>query len=51
MANNKTALVTGGSRGIGFGIAEALLKQGYNVAITSRSPGRSACAGSECKRL
>jgi len=33
----KVALVTGGSKGIGFGIAEALLKDGYNVAITSRN--------------
>lgn len=33
----KVALVTGGSKGIGFGIAEALLKDGYNVAITSRT--------------
>ncbi|MFN2262550.1 MAG: SDR family oxidoreductase [Psychroflexus sp.] len=34
---NKTAFITGGSKGIGFGIAEALMKQGVNVAITSRS--------------
>ncbi|MBO4367841.1 MAG: 3-ketoacyl-ACP reductase [Clostridia bacterium] len=33
----KTALVTGGSRGIGRGIAERLLSEGYRVAITSRS--------------
>lgn len=33
----KTALITGGSKGIGFGIAEALLAQGMRVAITSRS--------------
>lgn len=33
----KVALITGGSKGIGFGIAEALLKNGYRVAITSRS--------------
>jgi NAD(P)-dependent dehydrogenase (short-subunit alcohol dehydrogenase family) len=31
----KTAVVTGGSRGIGFAIARALLKQGANVAVTS----------------
>lgn len=34
---NKVALITGGSKGIGYGVAEALLKQGVKVAITSRS--------------
>ncbi|SHI50018.1 NADP-dependent 3-hydroxy acid dehydrogenase YdfG [Mesonia phycicola] len=34
---NKTAFITGGSKGIGFGIAQALINQGVNVAITSRS--------------
>ena len=33
----KTALITGGSKGIGYGIAKSLLEQGLNVAITSRS--------------
>jgi NAD(P)-dependent dehydrogenase (short-subunit alcohol dehydrogenase family) len=32
----KTALITGGSKGIGYGIAESMLKEGMNVAITSR---------------
>lgn len=32
----KTALITGGSKGIGYGIAEMMLKEGMNVAITSR---------------
>ncbi len=36
---NKVAYITGGSKGIGFGIAEALLKLGLRVAITSRSIG------------
>ncbi len=32
----KSALITGGTKGIGYGIAEALLKEGINVAITGR---------------
>jgi 3-oxoacyl-[acyl-carrier protein] reductase len=35
--NNKTALVTGGSKGIGLAIAEALIAKGYNVVITARN--------------
>ena len=35
--NNKTALITGGSKGIGYGIAEALMRQNMKVAVTSRS--------------
>jgi 3-oxoacyl-[acyl-carrier protein] reductase len=34
----KVAIVTGGSRGIGRGIAEALLENGWNVWICSRNP-------------
>lgn len=37
----KTALITGGSTGIGFGIASALIREGVNVAVTSRSKGRA----------
>ena len=33
----KVALITGGSKGIGYGIAEALLNLNMRVAITSRS--------------
>jgi NAD(P)-dependent dehydrogenase (short-subunit alcohol dehydrogenase family) len=33
---NKVAYITGGSKGIGYGIAKALLEQGMSVAITSR---------------
>jgi NAD(P)-dependent dehydrogenase (short-subunit alcohol dehydrogenase family) len=35
--NNKVAFITGGSMGIGYGVAQALIKQGMKVAITSRS--------------
>lgn len=38
---NKTAIVTGASTGIGYGIAAALVKEGMNVAITSRSQERA----------
>ena len=33
----KTALITGGSKGIGYGVAEAMVKDGMNVVITSRT--------------
>lgn len=34
---NKVALITGGTKGIGYGIAESLLDEGVDVAVTSRS--------------
>ena len=33
----KVAVITGGSKGIGYSVAESLLKEGYCVAITSRN--------------
>lgn len=38
---NKVALITGGTKGIGFGVAQSLLAQGINVAITGRSTEKS----------
>ena len=35
----KTALVTGGSKGIGYGVAAALVKEGVNVTVTARTQG------------
>ncbi|MDO5615526.1 MAG: SDR family oxidoreductase [Cruoricaptor ignavus] len=33
---NKVVYITGGTKGIGYGIAEVLLKKGYSVAISGR---------------
>jgi NAD(P)-dependent dehydrogenase (short-subunit alcohol dehydrogenase family) len=35
---DRAALVTGGSRGIGFAIAEALVEDGYALTVTARKP-------------
>ncbi|MDQ3016556.1 MAG: SDR family oxidoreductase [Bacteroidota bacterium] len=43
----KTALITGGSKGIGLGIAEAMALQGMRVAITSRSKSEAEEAASQ----
>ncbi len=37
-ASRRTAMVTGGTRGIGFGIARALARDGWNLAICGRRP-------------
>lgn len=46
---NTTAVVTGGSTGIGYGIAAALIREGVNVAITSRSQKRADEAAEKLK--
>ena len=45
--SNLTAVVTGGTRGIGLGIAESLVKQGASVAITYRSSEADARTAKE----
>ena len=44
MADKKTAIVTGASRGIGAGLVEAFLNEGYNVVATSRHVSQSLTA-------
>ncbi|WP_439559192.1 SDR family oxidoreductase [Dyadobacter sp.] len=49
--NTKTALITGGSKGIGFGIAEVLIKEGIQVAITSRSKENAEKAAAQLNQI
>ncbi|MBC8152511.1 MAG: SDR family oxidoreductase [Bacteroidetes bacterium] len=52
MADNiKTALITGGSKGIGYGVAEALINQGIRVAITSRSAESAEAAAASLNAI
>lgn len=48
---SKVALITGGSKGIGYGVAEALLKLGMKVAITSRSIESAEKAATKLKSV
>jgi NAD(P)-dependent dehydrogenase (short-subunit alcohol dehydrogenase family) len=41
MSDKKTAIVTGASQGIGAGLVEAFLEEGYNVVATSRDVSQS----------
>lgn len=47
----RTALVTGGSKGIGYGVAEVLIKEGIRVAITSRSQEAADEAAQELNKI
>ena len=40
MSGAKTAIITGASGGIGAGLVERFLKEGYNVVATSRHANR-----------
>lgn len=47
----RTALVTGGSKGIGYGVAEVLIKEGIRVAITSRTQEAADEAAKELNKI
>jgi len=49
--DGKTALITGGSKGIGKGIAEAYLKQGAEVIICGRNEANLKATGDELKEF
>ncbi|HWG56600.1 MAG TPA: SDR family oxidoreductase [Gaiellaceae bacterium] len=47
MAEGRSALVTGGSSGIGLAIARALLAEGYAVTLAARRPEKVEAAAAE----
>ena len=51
MQTIKTALITGGSKGIGYGVAEALINDGIKVAITSRSKAEVESAAENLNKI
>src|ERR1044072_8367888 len=51
MLSNKSALVTGATKGIGRAIAESLIKAGARVTITARSKGEIAVAVSQLNEI
>ncbi len=49
--NQRTALITGGSKGIGLGIAEAMVQNGMKVAVTSRSQKAADEAANQLNKI
>ncbi len=47
--NNKVAIITGGSRGIGYATVEAFLKEGATVILTASSPASAEKAVNKLK--
>jgi NAD(P)-dependent dehydrogenase (short-subunit alcohol dehydrogenase family) len=49
--SNKVALITGGTKGIGYGVAESLMKEDLRVAITGRSKSSADEAAAKLNRI
>lgn len=49
LLDGKVAIITGGGKGIGFGIASAFAEQGASLFITGRTEGRLADAAEKLK--
>jgi len=49
--NDKVAVVTGSSKGIGYAIAEALVKAGASVTVSARNAGEVEAAAARLKGL
>lgn len=49
--NGKVAIVTGGTKGIGFGIAEEFIKEGARVVICGRNEETGVAAAAELQTL
>ena len=49
--SNKVALITGGSKGIGYGIAAVLIREGIKVAVTSRSQSSADSAAESLNKI
>ena len=50
MADQKIAVVTGGNKGIGFGICRALAKQGIRTILTARDVSKGEIAKEQLKK-
>ena len=49
--SGKVALITGGSKGIGYAVAEALIREGMHIAITSRHEEEAEAAAERLNQL
>jgi 3-oxoacyl-[acyl-carrier protein] reductase len=48
---NKVALITGGTKGIGYGVADSLMKENVKVAITGRTKAAADEAAAKLNRI